>query len=91
MSIKFRFQAQAKEMADAVHEATLIIEACENKRRLTQAEAYDVLCGVVLQYLLRDGKIDKETVVVRLSNFLDQLVGYIEDTTGIVLTEDGDN
>lgn len=91
MSRKPRINAAAKEMVDTAIEAALLVEGCENKHKLTQAEACDVLCGVVYHYLWRDGEINAKTVPVRLSNFLDQLVDYVENVSGITLSEDGNS
>ena len=78
-------------MANTAIDAALLVEGCENKYKLTQAEACDVLCGVVYHYLWRDGEVNAKTVPFRLSHFLDQLVDYVENVSGIKLTSDGDN
>lgn len=88
MSRQSRAEATAKEMIDAGMDAALLIEACENKHRLTKNEANDVLCGCVINFLTRDGETDKKTVRKRVLELGDHLVDFIRDTLGYDITSD---
>lgn len=83
MSKAKRSEAAAKAMTEAGQDAAIMIEACENKHRLTQAEAYDVLCCCVCSYLSRDGENDPETMKKRLYEFGDHLSDYVTDVFGV--------
>lgn len=87
MSKQSRCEAAAQAMTEAGQDAAILIEACENKHRLTQAEAYDVLSCCVCSFLARDGENDPETMKKRLYDFGDHLAEYVSDTFGVVWEE----
>lgn len=83
-----RTNKTAQAMIEAGQSASIIIEACENKHHLNKAEALDVLCGCVVNFLTRDGELEEEKVRKRFYDFADQLVGFVNDTLGIDLSDD---
>lgn len=83
MSKLKRSESAAKAMTEAGQDAAITIEACENKHRLTQAEAYDVLCCCVCSFLSRDGECDPETMKKRLHEFGGHLSDYVADVFGV--------
>lgn len=88
MSKLSRSETAAKAMTEAGQDAAILIEACENKHRLTQAEAYDVLCCCICSYLSRDGESDPETMKKRLCDFGDHLTDYMSDVFGVKWEDD---
>ena len=90
MSKQSRNEAAAKAMVEAGQDAAILIEACENKHRLTHGEALDVLCCCVWSFLTRDGENDENTLGSRLLSFCDHLVEYANDVFGVkwVLKDD---
>lgn len=88
MSKASRSESAAKAMTEAGQDAAILIEACENKHRLTQAEAYDVLCCCVCSYLARDGENEPETMKKRLYDFGDHLAEYVSDVFGVKWEDD---
>lgn len=88
MSRTSRTNNTALAMINAGQNASIIIEACENKYHLKKEEALDVLCGCVTNFLTRDGELEEKKVRKRFYDFADQLVGFVNDTLGIDLSED---
>ena len=88
MSKRSRAEATAKAMNEAGQDAAIMIEACENRHRLTGGEANDVLCGCIMNFLTRDGETDKKTVTKRVLDLGDHLVDFIRDVYGFDITED---
>ena len=90
MSKQSRNEAAAKAMVEAGQDAAILIEACENKHRLTHEEALDVLCCCVYSFLTRDGETDADTLGSRLLSFADHLAEYASDVFGVkwVLKDD---
>lgn len=85
MSKTSRTNKTAQAMIEAGQNASIIIEACENTHHLNKAEALDVLCGCVVNFLTRDGELAEEKVRKRFYDFADQLVEFVHDTLGINL------
>lgn len=90
MSKNSRTEAIAKAMIETSQSAATMIEACENEHQLTQNEAYDVLAGAVISYLLKDGEDNNNVRAYRLLKFIDHLADYAEAVLGINLECDDD-
>lgn len=88
MSKSSRSESAAKAMTEAGQDAAILIEACENKHRLTSAEAMDVLCCCVCSFLARDGENDPQTMKKRLIKFGEHLTDYMTDVFGVKWEED---
>lgn len=91
MSKSSRSETAAKAMTEAGQDAAILIEACENKHRLTSAEAMDVLCCCVGSFLARDGENDPQTMKKRLIAFGEQLTDYMTDVFGVKWEDDASN
>lgn len=88
MSKNSRTEAIAKAMVETSQSAATMIEACENEHQLTQNEAYDVLAGAVVSYLLKDGEDNNHVRAHRLLKFIDHLGDYAEEVLGINFEDD---
>lgn len=90
MSKVSRNEKTAQAMFEASQDAALVIEACENKHHLTKVEALDVLAGAVVHYIVSDGYTDRTNEKMKLEEFVQQLIGYVDDVLGIKLYQDED-
>ena len=91
MSKSSRSESAAKAMTEAGQDAAILIEACENKHRLTRGEVLDVLCCCVCSFLARDGENDPQTMKKRLIEFGEQLTDYVTDVFGVNWDDDVSN
>ena len=91
MSKQSRNEAAAKAMTETGQDAAILIEACENKYRLTHGEVLDVLCCCVCQFLARDGENDAKTMRSRLQSFGDHLADYASDVFGVKWVPEDDS
>ena len=91
MSKSSRSESAAKAMTEAGQDAAILIEACENKHRLTHGETLDVLCCCVCSFLTRDGEVDAKTLRSRLQSFGDHLADYASDVFGVKWVPEDDS
>lgn len=91
MSKQSRANLAARAMEDAAMNASILIEACENRHHLKHQEALDVLCNCVCKFLLRDGNLEPKTIRSRFYEFANQLGDMVEDVFGVDLSDNGDS
>lgn len=91
MSKQSRANLAARAMEDAATNASILIEACENRHRLNHQEALDVLCNCVCKFLFKDGNLEPKTIRSRCYEFGDQLVDFVKDVFDVDLSDDGDS